>query len=44
MHNKYDHTISSTYIKNGTKFCIDYYNRVGGVTGFLSTDTVCVSF
>jgi len=41
LHNKYDHTKSSTYKANGTKFQIDYVS--GPVAGFLSKDTVSIA-
>lgn len=40
-HSRYNHDQSSTYVKNDTKFAIQY--GTGNLTGFLSIDNVAVS-
>ena len=39
-HHKYNSSKSSTYVKNGTEFTIEYGS--GTITGFCSQDTVTV--
>lgn len=41
LHNKYDSSKSSTYVKNGTAFNILYGS--GGVQGFLSQDNINIA-
>jgi len=41
IHHRYDHTKSSTYVKNGETFSIRYGS--GSLTGFLSEDTVTIA-
>jgi hypothetical protein len=38
LHNKYDHTASSTYVANNTAFSIQYGS--GACSGFISQDVV----
>ncbi|XP_003385244.1 PREDICTED: cathepsin D-like [Amphimedon queenslandica] len=40
-HHQYNHDHSSTYVKNDTKFAIQY--GTGNLTGFLSVDTVTIA-
>lgn len=41
FHNKYDHTKSSTYVANGTKFIA--HESKFNLTGYYSNDTISVS-